>query len=180
MQIINSTTSDIETIFKFYDAAIAFQKTKFYKHWQGFDRCLIEQEIKESRQYKIVVDGVVVCIFVVTFNDAIIWGERDTAPSVYIHRIVTDPAFRGNNYVKNIIAWAVDYGRKNGKLFVRMDTWGDNQKLIDYYTNCGFTFLGVTEKMNDMNLPKHYDCVSLSLFEIAIKAERHKIFRALK
>lgn len=169
MEIINSTKHDIETIFKFYDAAIAYQKTKFYKYWQGFDLCLVEQEIKENRQYKIIVDGVIVCIFAVTFNDAIIWGERDTAPSVYIHRIVTDPAFRGNHYVKNIIEWAVDYGSKHGKQFVRMDTWGDNQKLINYYTSCGFTFLGVTDTIQNKSLPKHYDCVSLSLFEITIK-----------
>jgi hypothetical protein len=67
------------------------------------------------------------------------------------------------------VDWAVDYARKNAKQFVRMDTWGDNQKLITHYTACGFTFLGVTEEMNDVNLPKHYDCISLSLFEIAVE-----------
>ena len=36
MQIINSTAADTQAIFKLYDDAIAFQKTKFTKHWQGF------------------------------------------------------------------------------------------------------------------------------------------------
>jgi L-amino acid N-acyltransferase YncA len=169
MQIVNSTKEDIGTIFNLYDAAIAYQKMKFDKHWQGFDLRLIEKEIDENRQYKIVVDDTVVCIFAVTFSDALIWGKLDTAPSLYIHRIVTNPAFRGNNYVKNIIDWAIAYGDKNGKQFVRMDTWGDNQKLIDYYTNCGFTFLGLTDVISDENLPKHYQGIRLSLFEIAIK-----------
>lgn len=169
MQIINSTASDLKTIFQFYDFAIAYQKTKFNKHWQGFDIPLIEQEIRENRQFKIVADNKIVCVFAITFNDKAIWGEKDNDPSVYIHRIVTHPAFHGNNYVKNIVDWAVDYAGKNATQFVRMDTWGDNQKLINHYTGCGFTFLGVTEKMNDVNLPKHYDCISLSLFEIAIK-----------
>jgi ribosomal protein S18 acetylase RimI-like enzyme len=175
MQIINSTRDDIDTIFKFYDAAIAYQKTKFYKHWQGFDLPLIEQEIKENRQYKIIADDIIVCIFAVTFSDAVIWGDRGAAPAIYLHRIVTDPAFRGNNYVKNIIEWAVGYGSKNGKQFVRMDTWGDNQKLIEYYTSCGFKFLGVTDTIQDRNLPKHYDCISLSLFEIAITAHEQPV-----
>jgi len=169
MQIVNSTKDDIGTIFNFYDAAIAFQKTKFNRHWQGFDPQLIEKEINENRQFKIVVDDIIVCIFAITFNDAIIWGDLDKAPSVYIHRIVTHPSFHGKHYVKNIVDWAIGYGHKNGKEFVRMDTWGDNQKLIDYYTNCGFTFKGLTGILSGENMPKHYYGIQLSLFEMAIK-----------
>lgn len=168
MEIVNSTSKDIHTIFEFYDQAIAYQKIKFNKHWQGFDVPLVEQEIKENRQYKIVEDGRVVCVFAVTFNDPAIWGEKDKDAAIYLHRIVTHPDYRGKNYVKNIAEWAVDFGRKNKLDFVRMDTWGDNEKLIQHYSNNGFNFLGVTEKINDATLPKHYDCISLSLFEIAV------------
>jgi hypothetical protein len=39
---------------------------------------------------------------------------------------------------------------------LRLDTWGDNEELSDYYQQCGFTFLGVITP--DYNgLPKHYD-----------------------
>ena len=168
-EIINSTPWDIDTIFKFYDVAIAYQKTKFNKHWQGFERLLIETEIAENRQYKIVVDGVIACVFAVTFNDAAIWGERDKEPSIYLHRIVTDNAFRGNDFVRKIAAWALGYGSKTNKQFVRMDTWADNEKLIAYYQQCGFTFLGLTEEINAADLPKHYDSIRLSLFEMAIQ-----------
>ncbi|MEP7142434.1 MAG: GNAT family N-acetyltransferase [Ferruginibacter sp.] len=169
MQIINSTKDDIGKIFILYDAAVAYQKTKFDKHWQGFDAQLIEQEVNENRQFKILVDDTIVCIFAITFNDALIWGERDKAPSVYIHRIVTDPGFHGNNYVKNITAWAIRYANKNGKKFVRMDTWGDNQKLIGYYENCGFKFVGLSGILSGENLPRHYQGIRLSLFEIDLK-----------
>lgn len=169
MQIINSTIQDIGTIYNLYDAAVAFQKTKFNRHWHGFDRQLIEKEINENRQFKIVVNDIIVCIFAVTFNDAIIWGDLDKSPSIYIHRIVTHPSFHGNGYVKNIVDWAIGYAHKNGKEFVRMDTWGDNQKLIGYYTNCGFTFVGLTGVLSGDDMPKHYQGIQLSLFEIAIK-----------
>ena len=169
IEIIHSTKEDIETIFEFYDMAIAYQKTKFNKHWQGFDLGLVETEINENRQYKILVDGVIGCVFAVTFNDPDIWGEKDKSPSIYIHRIVTHNDFRGSNFVKEIIKWAIEFGRKNGIDFVRMDTWGDNQRLIDHYTKCGFAFLGLTKELNSANLPKHYDSIRLSLFEISIK-----------
>ncbi|MFM2326537.1 MAG: hypothetical protein RIR31_739 [Bacteroidota bacterium] len=168
MEIINSTADDTATIFKFYDHAIAYQKTKFNKHWQGFDLELVETEIKENRQWKIMMDNTVVCIFAITFNDAAIWGDKDEQPSIYIHRIVTNPLFRGNNFVNEIITWAKKYGKENGRQFIRMDTWGDNQKLIDYYTKCGFIFLGLSGELNAKDLPKHYSGIQLSLFEIKI------------
>jgi hypothetical protein len=83
MQIINSTANDLETIFQFYDFAIAYQKTKFNKHWQGFDLPVIEKEINENRQFKIVADNKIVCVFAITFNDPAIWGEKDKDPAVY-------------------------------------------------------------------------------------------------
>ena len=168
MQIINSTADDLSAIFNLYEAAIAFQKTIFYKHWQGFEESLILKEISEGRQFKIMIDDTIVCIFATTFNDDTIWGKMDASPSVYIHRIVTNPAFRGNNYVKTIIDWATNYGKQRGKQFVRMDTWGDNLKLIDYYQKCGFTFIGLSKKIANDTLPKHYQGIQLSLFEIEI------------
>jgi ribosomal protein S18 acetylase RimI-like enzyme len=168
MQIINSTTADCSTIFEFYDYAIAYQKIKFNKHWQGFDVELIQTEINEMRQWKIVIDDTIVCIFAITFNDIVIWGERNEQPAIYIHRIVTHPNYRGNNYVNNIVTWAKLYCKENNKQFIRLDTWGDNQKLIDHYIRFGFTFLGLSGEMNSLNLPKHYKGIQLGLFEIKI------------
>jgi ribosomal protein S18 acetylase RimI-like enzyme len=169
MQIINSSISDIDTIFTFYDYAIAYQKTKFNKHWQGFDLDLVKTEILEKRQWKIIKAGIVVAVFAVTFNDPIIWGERDEQPSIYIHRIVTHPDYRGNNFVKEIVVWAKKYCKENNRDFIRLDTWGDNEKLIQHYINCGFTFLGLSSEMKSDTLPKHYDSLRLSLFEIKIE-----------
>jgi hypothetical protein len=168
MQILNSTIEDIDTIFKLYDAAISFQKTKFDKHWQGFERSLVEIAIKENRQWKVIIDQNITCIFAITYEDELIWGEKNKDSAIYIHRIVTNPAFRGNNHIKIIIDWAKDYCKNNDKQFIRMDTWGDNQKLIDYYQNCGFAFLGLTTLEKSDNLPKHYEGAYLSLFEIKI------------
>lgn len=168
MQIIPAELKDIDTIFSLYDAAIAFQKTKFDKHWQSFDRELIETEIKENRLYMIMEENQVACIFSVAYNDPFIWGEKDKDPSMYLHRIVTNPLFRGRAYVKNIIDWSKQHGKEKGLQFIRMDTWGDNEKLISYYASCGFRFLGIITPQETSGLPKHYNCISLSLFEIPV------------
>ncbi len=168
MEIINSTAEDINAIFVLYDDAMAYQKKVFHKQWKGFERILVETEVAEKRQWKIVVNGEIACIFALTFEDPAIWGEKSKQPAIYIHRIVTNSAFRGGNYVPHIVAWAKEYAKSIGKDYIRMDTWGDNQRLIDYYQSCGFKFLGLTEELNSSTLPKHYSAIQLSLFEIEL------------
>jgi len=168
MEFLNSTQTDFDEIFRLYDAAIEFQKTKFDKSWLPFDRAMIKREIAEKRNWKILIDNKIACIFSITFEDPFIWKEKNAEPAVYIHRIVTNPEFRGNKFVPKITDWAREYARSLGKKFIRMDTWGDNQKLIDYYTACGFEFLGVITPTKSPDLPKHYEGISLSLFEIKI------------
>jgi len=167
LQIQNSLPSDIDVIFHFYDLAIAHQKKVFHNHWKGFERESIEQEIDDQRQYKILIDDVVACIFAVTFNDKLIWAERDHQ-SIYIHRIVTHPDFRGYGFVKEIINWARRFASSNHLKFIRMDTWADNDKLLDYYTSCGFDFAGTVTMKSTEGLPKHYEGISLNLFEIKV------------
>nr|WP_290936244.1 hypothetical protein [Haliscomenobacter sp.] len=82
MKIINSTHADIDTIFHLYDEAIAFQKKVFNKQWEGFERDLIETEIQENRQWKIIIDNQVACIFATTLSDAVLWKEKDQEPAV--------------------------------------------------------------------------------------------------
>ena len=168
LQIVNSTPEDIEAIFKLYDQAAEFQKTVFYKQWAGFDRSLVEKEITENRQWKIVSDGEIACIFAITFNDPLIWKEKDKDPAIYVHRIATNPKFRGGSYVKEIVNWAMNYAPNIGKQYVRIDTWGDNEKLKEYYLTCGFEYLGNTQMDNTDGLPKHYEGLSLALFEIKV------------
>lgn len=167
MEFKPSTNQDIETIFAFYDLAIEYQKTKFNKHWMGFDRKLIEKEISEERQWKIIIDDEIACIFAITFEDESIWKEKNRDKAVYFHRIVTHPKFRGNNFVKEIAKWGLPFAVEKNLDFLRMDTWGDNEALIEYYQKCGFEFLGVITP-DYSGLPKHYEGITLSLFEIEV------------
>jgi len=169
MVFANNTLEDIDQIFVLYDAAVAFQKTKFTKHWQPFDRQMVEKEIHEHRHFKILIEDKTACIFSLSFDDAVIWGDNDdNHSSVYIHRIVTNPEFRGYKFVTFIKNWAINYATLHNKKFIRMDTWGDNEHLIAYYVQSGFTFIGLKQMEKADNLPKHYEGVSLSLFEIKV------------
>ena len=168
MQILPSALDDFDEIFRLYDDVITYQKTKFHRYWLGFNPAAVTQEIIEKRHWKIVVDDTIACVFSLTYNDPDIWFERDVEPSLYIHRIAVNPAFGGNGYVRNIITWAKEYAKPLGKKYIRIDTFGDNTKLIDYYTGLGFTWLENRAPFIHEASPKHYVGIELALLEIAI------------
>jgi ribosomal protein S18 acetylase RimI-like enzyme len=168
MQILSSEPNDLSAIFELYDEAVAYQKTKFNKHWLPFDKAMVEREIAEKKQWKIMEEGAMACIFAIAYEDPFIWKEKNKDPAIYIHRIVTHPAWHGRHYVKAIIDWAKVHAAENGKQFIRMDTWGDNVKLKDYYVNSGFNFLGTITPEPTDKLPQHYSAIFLSLFEIPL------------
>jgi len=166
MQIENSVLDDLETILGLYDKAIEFQKTVFDKPWLGFDVEFVNREIEEGRLWKITETDKIANIFSVTYSDPILWLEKSNDPAMYIHRIVTNPDFRGRGYVPTITEWAKTHAQQKGLRFVRMDTWSDNQKLLEYYQNCGFKFVGTVTPEETNSLPAHYRGLKLALLEI--------------
>ncbi|GAB3357218.1 GNAT family N-acetyltransferase [Arachidicoccus ginsenosidivorans] len=167
MHIENSTEKDIPEIFRLYKLATALQKEKFPENqWPEFDRQLIETEVAEKRQFKINIDGKVACVWAITYSDPEIWKQDDGVSSIYIHRIAVNPDFRGNNYVKLIVEWAKNFAQD--KKFIRMDTCGENLKLIQHYQNCGFEFLGIKKLQQAVNLPAHYQNADVCYFEIKL------------
>lgn len=168
MTILKSTEEDIDAIFELYNQATAHQKKVAKKSWRGFERELIEKEIAENRHFVIKDENQIASTFVITFDDEIIWKQANSQPSVYLHRIATNPDFRGRNYVKKIVDWAINYAKENEKLYVRLDTHSGNERLNEYYVNCGFAYKGISEIEWTSDLPEHYKEGSFSLFEIKI------------
>lgn len=156
MEIKNCSLKDASTILKLYQAAKDLQIQKNMVVWPGFERSFIEKEIEEQRQWKLVINEHIACNWAITFNDREIWGEMDKDDSIYIHRIATSPAFRGNRFIDAIVAWAKPYAVSKRRKYIRLDTLGNNTRLIEHYTSAGFNFLGIT-KLNDVEtLPEHY------------------------
>jgi len=167
MTIKNVTASDIEKIFALYKIASNYQREKkTVIVWPDFDREMVVNEIAENRQFKLIVNNEVVCIWAITFSDKQIWEGSNTDSAIYIHRIAVNPNFRGNNYIATIINWAKEYALKKEIQFIRLDTLGDNKNLITHYKNAGFNFLGLFNLKNTSNLPDHYKLAPVCLFEM--------------
>ena len=168
VKIINCVLEDSDKILSLYQAARDLQTIKGMVVWPMFEKAFIEKEIKEQRQWKLVIGDIMACNWAITFSDKEIWEEKDDA--IYIHRIATNPIFRGNRYIDRIVQWAKEYAKQKGKQFVRLDTLGNNTKLIEHYTSAGFEFLGMFELPDTSNLPGHYQTEpNCCLFEIDLE-----------
>lgn len=169
MKIENCTIGDIDEIYRLYRIASEYQKSKEgVIVWPEFERKLVEDSISENRQWKLIIDNKIACIWTITFSDEQIWEEKNGDAAIYIHRIATNPVFRGQNLVGIIVEWSKEYAQNSNKDFIRLDTLGNNVKLIEHYKNAGFDFLGFFDLKNTKGLPDHYDKAPASLFEIKL------------
>lgn len=168
MKITNSNSADIPEIFRLYRLATVYQKIKNCTQWPEFSMELVSKEIAENRQWKLLIDQDVACVWAVTFEDPEIWGEKDSDKAMYIHRIATNPNFSGLQLVQHIVTWSKAYAKENKLHYIRMDTVGENLGLISHYRKCGFEFLGLSKLENTESLPAHYHNASVSLFQIAL------------
>lgn len=156
MNIQQCQLGDTDTILSLYEEARNLQTERNMVVWPFFEKAFIQTEIREGRQWKLVVDAILACHWTITLEDKEIWEEKDQNDAVYIHRICTHPQFRGNRYIDIIVAWAKNYALQQNKRFVRLDTLGNNHKLIHHYTSAGFDFLGMFGLRHTATLPLHY------------------------
>ncbi|MDP5121898.1 MAG: GNAT family N-acetyltransferase [Spirosomaceae bacterium] len=170
MTIQNSVPADLPTILALYENARQHQREQqTVVIWPEFDVEIIKKEIEENHQWKIVINGQIACVWATTLNDKAIWEEKDRDDGVYIHRIATNPDFRGNHFVKRIVEWAIQYTKDNGRKYVRLDTLGRNTRLVEHYTKSGFDYLGEFKLANTASLPLHYQTEPICLlFEIEV------------
>jgi hypothetical protein len=170
MKIENCLLRDANEILTLYEAARNLQTQRKMVVWPPFEKSFIEKVIREKRQWKIRIGNILVCNWAITFEDREIWGQKDKNDAVYIHRICNNPAYRGNRYIDTIVEWSRKYATQTGKQFVRLDTLGNNTKLIEHYTSAGFAFLGMFTLTDTAKLPGHYQKEpNCCLFEIDLK-----------
>jgi ribosomal protein S18 acetylase RimI-like enzyme len=160
-----SDPADLTGILDLYRHASDLQRKKGMVVWPEISSSLIKQELAEQRQWKMVIDGQIACVWVVAFDDPLIWGEKNNDPAVYLHRIATAPDFRGQGLVEYVLRATHDMACKMRLDYLRLDTVGDNPGLIEHYTKHGLTYLGAYQLPSTEGLPGHYNDGPVLLFE---------------
>ncbi len=168
-RVENTTLGDLDFIGWLYDEAIKYQQKNNYFGWQEMDRAYLQREVERKLHYKIVQDGTIICAFSVVFSDPVIWRDRDKGKSIYLHRIVVNPNFKGQKQFAKVLQWAIEYSTANGLSSIRMDTWTANPSIINFYKQYGFEFIEEFKTGNTEDLPLQHRNLDVTLLEYSIK-----------
>jgi len=166
--IENTIQSDLSDIHNFFEHSIAYQEARGYPVWRNYDKRAIVKDIADGNQYKIVVASIIAMVFSVSYSDAIIWRERDTGNSLYLHRIVVNPDFKGKRLFGVILKWSIAHCLQKGLKNVRMDTWAQNPMIIEYYKGFGFKDVENYVTPDAAELPVHNRRLALTLLEYTL------------
>jgi GNAT superfamily N-acetyltransferase len=167
-KIVNTATSDLNQIFDLFEHSIKYQEKNGYPAWKNYDRDAIIKDIEDKNQYKVIVDSKTAIVFSVCYTDKVIWRQREKGNSVYLHRIVVNPEFKGKKLFGVIIDWAGKHCLQKGLKNIRMDTWAANPNIIDYYKGFGFKYIEDYTTPDTAELPVHNRNLALTLLEYRI------------
>jgi ribosomal protein S18 acetylase RimI-like enzyme len=165
MIVLHTKLTDLPHIFELFEHSIQYQEKKGYPVWRNYDKNAIIKDIETGNHYKVIVDSTIAIAFSVRYTDKIIWRDLDTGNSIYLHRIVVNPAFKGQRLFGTILGWAIEHSKQKGLSSIRMDTWAANPTIIEYYKSFGFEFIENFTTPDSEELPIHNRNLALTLLE---------------
>ena len=136
---------------------------------KDYDKNVLIEDIQLSRQYKILIDDQIACIFSVYYSDELFWREKEKNEAVYLHRIGVNPNYKGQKQFQWILDWAIQHAKEKGRRFIRLDTWANNPNIIAYYQSFGFKWIEDYTTPAAEELPASHRNLSLALLEMEIK-----------
>jgi ribosomal protein S18 acetylase RimI-like enzyme len=163
--ILHTTPGDLLVIDEWFEHSIAYQERHGYPVWRHYDRNAIIKDIDQGNQYKIVIGGTPALVYSVAYADKVIWREMDQDQSMYLHRIVVNPAFKGQRLFGVVLNWSKRHIQERGLRSIRMDTWAANPTIIQYYESFGFVRVENFTTPDSAELPVHNRKLDLTLLE---------------
>lgn len=163
------TLQDTQDILQLYATAHKDNNVDLGIDWGSYNIEWIENEIIEKKLWKIIIRGELACIWAISFEHTPVWEENKEALCMYIDRMITISAFKGQMLTKIIGEWAKGYAIETGRKYIRLSTYGLNVRWVDYLTRCGFEFVGVKNILKKMVKHDHPNRRSVySLFQISL------------
>lgn len=166
--IENATSGDLEDIYILFEDVIRRQEQKGLPAWKSFDKNVLAADVEDKNHYKIVIGQTIAIVFSVRYSDPVIWRQKETGDAIYLHRIVSNPRFKGQQLFSLVLQWTIEHAKQKGLRCIRMDTWANNDGLIDYYKKFGFDVVENFTTPDSPELPSHNRNLSLVLLEMEL------------
>src|SRR5271154_1691083 len=120
-EVKNSVNADLDFVYWLFDQAILYQEKNNYPVWKGYDRKVLQRDIRDQRHYKIMSELEIACIFSLQYADDQLWTDAEKDKAIYLHRVVVNPNFKGNKLFEKIVEWSIPHAKKMNRSLLRMD-----------------------------------------------------------
>lgn len=168
MYIAPTVSDDLGVIRGLFDQAVLYQQAKGLPMWNRYDKAALTADLRQKIQYKLCADHEIAMVFSVFMTDPNMWGEREQGDAIYLHRIISNPAFKGQRLLQQVIDWSVDLAKAQQRKYLRLDTWASNPQMQAYYQSFGFDYQGNAFIPDLPEIPPPYRNYEVSLFQIRI------------
>ena len=153
-QIRLARSDDTEQIRKLLKELAISLQSKGIDQWSylldGGEVAEIHRAILDKETFVLELDDKIIGTFTVLSQqsdwDCEIWGDSSDS-SIYVHRLAIGLDSKGNGLGLETLQWIADNFANRVK-YLRLDCVAHNQKLNQFYQNCGFTLIGQTNGFN--------------------------------
>ncbi|MEU7377187.1 GNAT family N-acetyltransferase [Streptomyces albidoflavus] len=139
---------DLETVVRLWEHAAAWLREEGVDQWQYPPRVeRIEANIAAGECWIIDVDNAPVATITVDQHaDPDFWTEQEAQEAaLYVHRMVVRRDVAGLDLGSAMLDWASRIAADQGKQWLRLDAWRDNEGLQSYYRTRGFDHVRTVE-----------------------------------
>lgn len=173
--IKNTELKDFDFIHWMYKEAIKYQKRNNYVGWESIDKEYLREEINKRLNYKLVQEDNILCAWGVVFSDPLIWREMENGTSIYLHRVVVNPKFKGRKLFQKVLQWAIQYCIQNDLTSIRIDTWTANPAIIEFYKKYGFKLVEEYTTGDTKDLPAQHRNLEVTLLEYPMEQPQENL-----
>lgn len=150
-EVTQATREDAPLILGFLKEVASWVQNKHTRQWgdllNGKLDELMLSIIIHHETFMIRKDGELVATFSLNKeqleHDIHLWGKRNDG-AIYLHKLAVSPRMIGSGLGKEIIRYAAQYVKEKGNPYLRLDCVASNEKLVRFYTKCGFTNHGIS------------------------------------
>ncbi len=146
MQVEQAQMDDVANIVKLFEAAAVWLEEQGVKQWprqvSPRFRLFLQKKVEGGEVFVVRgIDGRLLAHIRFDYEAGSVWHNNpiDTA---YVRGLVIANEMRGQGLGANLLAWAQGHARKRDCDRLRLDCLAANGRLRQYYSDCGFTYLG--------------------------------------
>lgn len=146
--IRKATLSDIDSILQLTKACAKhmisnniYQWNDHYPSSEAFQQDIKRNELFVLTKEKNILGTIVISSLMDDEYKPIKWLTLNNK-NLYIHRLAVDPSYQGQGFAQQLMEFAENFGKKNGYISIRLDTFSQNNRNQNFYEHRGYNRLG--------------------------------------